>query len=101
MRCEGGIPLLELHMQRLADSADYFGIRYNASALITEITAMADQCANVVSRIRLELNENDGWEVSAAPLETGSLEWQDIIRFRTHSFKRYFSPSQDDQPKLL
>jgi para-aminobenzoate synthetase / 4-amino-4-deoxychorismate lyase len=69
MRCESGISLLDSHMQRLGDSADYFGIRYDRSALVAEITALASQCESVVSRIRLELNQNGSWEVSAAPLD--------------------------------
>lgn len=69
MLCDGRIPLLELHMQRLADSADYFGIRYSSSKLIAELAEAIVRCGSVASRIRLELNENGDWKISAVPLD--------------------------------
>jgi para-aminobenzoate synthetase/4-amino-4-deoxychorismate lyase len=69
MRCEGGIPLLERHMKRLADSAAYFGIRYDSAALIAELAASAKQSGDAAHRIRLELGEDGAWELSAMPLE--------------------------------
>lgn len=69
MRCENGIPLLNLHMERLADSADYFGIRYNSARLVAEIEEAAKSCGNRISRVRLELNEKGDWAISASPLE--------------------------------
>lgn len=86
MRCEDGVALLASHMRRLADSADYFGIRYDASALIADITAAAAQCGNIVSRVRVELGENGRWTISAAPLE--NVPWSGRILLaaeHTHS----------------
>ncbi len=69
MRCEKEVALLPLHMERLADSADYFGIRYDSSALIAEIKEAIKNCGDRVSRLRLELNQNGKWSISVAPLE--------------------------------
>jgi para-aminobenzoate synthetase / 4-amino-4-deoxychorismate lyase len=70
MRCDGGIPLLESHMLRLAESARYFDIRYDASALMAEIISVANNAHNTLSRIRMELHEDGCWRVSQSPLET-------------------------------
>jgi para-aminobenzoate synthetase/4-amino-4-deoxychorismate lyase len=55
-------------MKRLADSADYFGIRHDSSALLAEIMGIERRCGEGVSRVRLELNQNGNWSISAAPL---------------------------------
>lgn len=69
MRCVNGIKLLSLHMERLADSADYFGIRYNSAALLDEITEAVRRCGDRTSRLRLELTEEGSWSISTDPLE--------------------------------
>ncbi len=79
MRCENGIPLLDLHMERLSDSADYFGIRYHSARLIAEIEEAAKNCGNRISRVRLELNEEGNWAISASPLE--AVAWHGRILF--------------------
>ena len=69
MRCENGINLLSLHMERLADSADYFGIRYDSSALLDEITEAVRNCGDRASRLRLDLTQEGSWSISTDPLE--------------------------------
>lgn len=77
MRCENGISLLDLHMKRLADSADYFGICYDSSGLVAEIEETIENCGDKISRVRLELNEKGDWAISASPLE--SVAWHGRI----------------------
>jgi para-aminobenzoate synthetase / 4-amino-4-deoxychorismate lyase len=90
MRCENGILLVASHLERLADSADYFGIRYDRSRLIAELQEAAACCGSVVSRIRLLLNQDGDWTISATPLE--SRTWNGRIRLaaeRTQSKDMY------------
>jgi para-aminobenzoate synthetase/4-amino-4-deoxychorismate lyase len=74
MRCEGGIALLADHMERLAGSAKYFGIRYDAEELLHKLSDVVTSCGGTVSRVRVELNERGESLITAEPLE--SLPWQ-------------------------
>ena len=69
MRCESGISLLDLHMKRLADSADYFDIRYDATQLKAALASSAAECGNIISRVRMELDESGSWKIRTTPLE--------------------------------
>ncbi len=68
MRCDAGIPLLALHMERLSSSARYFGIEYDRTQLRTELAVAAESCGSVESRVRIELDGNGDWEIDATPL---------------------------------
>lgn len=66
---ECGIPLLDLHMKRLSESAEYFEIRYDAQGLIEEIEDVARQCGSAICRIRVELDAAGRWTISRTPLD--------------------------------
>lgn len=69
MRAVDGIPLLDLHMKRLAESAEYFDIRYDGRRLRDELTAVARACGSVESRVRVELNDAGFWKISTTLLK--------------------------------
>jgi para-aminobenzoate synthetase/4-amino-4-deoxychorismate lyase len=69
MRCDGGIAMLPLHMQRLSNSARYFGIRYDEDRLLDELAAAVISCGTTESKVRLEINEDGEWAIAASPLE--------------------------------
>jgi para-aminobenzoate synthetase/4-amino-4-deoxychorismate lyase len=65
----GEISLLSLHMQRLSDSANYFGFRYDRNALWSELVATALHGGSSKFKLRLVLNRTGNWTISATPLE--------------------------------
>ena len=69
MRAHDGIPLLDLHMKRLAESAEYFDIRYDAQQLRHEVTNTAEHCGPAKSRIRVELGQAGDWKITASSLD--------------------------------
>jgi para-aminobenzoate synthetase/4-amino-4-deoxychorismate lyase len=73
MRCVAGIPLLSHHIQRLSESADYFGIRYDQVKMLSELESSITHCGRVESRVRMELNEDGQWRISATPMD--HTEW--------------------------
>jgi para-aminobenzoate synthetase/4-amino-4-deoxychorismate lyase len=79
MRCESGIELLPLHMERLADSANYFGISYNSQALVDEITEVVRSCGDRITRVRLEVGEDGNWSISAKPLTENAWNGRVVI----------------------
>lgn len=77
MRCAGGIDLLHRHLMRLANSAEYFGIEYDADALREELGVVVRNAADRDARIRLLLSQDGTWRITASPLET--TQWQGRI----------------------
>ncbi len=72
MLWDGGFPLLELHLERLCDSAAYFGIAVDPEeargALQTEARILP---AGALYKFRLLLDQSGGLRVETAPLERG------------------------------
>lgn len=68
MRAQCGIPLLDLHMRRLAESAEYFDIQCDTRRLRHELTDAARECGSIESRIRVELDHSGVWKITASPL---------------------------------
>lgn len=68
MRCERGIPLLDLHWKRLTESAEYFDIRFDRQRLLSELTQTARECGSARSRVRVELDADGHWTIAASPL---------------------------------
>jgi para-aminobenzoate synthetase / 4-amino-4-deoxychorismate lyase len=66
MRCEGGkCLLLPLHLERLQDSADYFGFRFPRTELIEAIErAVRESFDRGASKLRLELRREGSWTLS-------------------------------------
>jgi len=86
MRCESGIALLPLHLRRLDDSAQYFGIRYDGDRLQRELASTVMGCGSTESRVRVELSETGDWRISAEPL--APVVWNGrllLAEERTHS----------------
>jgi len=69
MRAQGGIPLLDLHMRRLAESAEYFDIRYDVQRLRQELENVSQDCGSAECRVRVELDHNGLWKITASPLD--------------------------------
>ena len=101
MRCENGINLLSLHMERLADSAAYFGIRYDSSELLDEITEAIRNCSDRASRLRLELTEEGNWSISTDQLEevvwngriaiaTERIDSKDIFQYHKTTNRKFY-----------
>jgi len=74
MRCESGIALLAGHLERLAASADYFGVEYDAAGLRLEMDAAVREAGDEVSRVRLELHRDGTWEMQRSSLDVP--RWQ-------------------------
>lgn len=69
MRAEGGsVPRLDLHLARLAASADYFGFAYDESA-VREAVGEAARQESGAARLRLTLDRLGRPHVEAAPLD--------------------------------
>jgi para-aminobenzoate synthetase/4-amino-4-deoxychorismate lyase len=66
MRCEGGkCLLLPLHLERLQDSADYFGFRFPRTELLEAIeSAVRESADQAASKLRLELRRDGSWTLS-------------------------------------
>lgn len=56
MRLEGEYPLLSLHLERLADSAEYFGFDYNRNAVEAVLAEVAADLDVQPRRVRLTLS---------------------------------------------
>jgi para-aminobenzoate synthetase/4-amino-4-deoxychorismate lyase len=63
----GGLLLLERHLRRLADSAEYFGFACDAGAIRLSLAA-ATRGLRRPQRVRLLLDEQGGIDVAVAPL---------------------------------
>lgn len=90
MRCERQIHLLHLHLNRLADSASYFGIRYNADALAAELSELASDCREGVHRLRVELSETGRWTISLDPFRTTAWHGRLLLASESTSPKDIF-----------
>ncbi len=90
MRCHCGIPLLALHMKRLADSAEYFDIRYDAERLRDELAHAAQRCGSTESRIRLEMNQSGVWKITMSPLDQVPWDGRLLLADETISSKNIF-----------
>jgi para-aminobenzoate synthetase / 4-amino-4-deoxychorismate lyase len=68
MLCHNGYPLLGLHLDRLADSADYFGFPCDRAAVQAALEARANTFADVPRRVRFLLHSSGEFEITDAPL---------------------------------
>ncbi|MGD9780533.1 MAG: aminodeoxychorismate synthase component I [Kiritimatiellia bacterium] len=65
---EDGIRLLELHLARLRDSADYFGYPFDAARIRAEVETLARSLPRAPQRVRLLLAEDGTPTLQASPL---------------------------------
>jgi para-aminobenzoate synthetase/4-amino-4-deoxychorismate lyase len=66
---EEGYFLLDYHLQRLTDSADYFDYRLNPEQIKTQLHERVSGFHQVSQRVRLLLSKNGSVEIQAAPFE--------------------------------
>lgn len=91
MRASDGVPLLDLHMKRLAESAEYFDIRYEAQRLRHDLTSAAQECGSMESRLRVELDESGVWKITASRLNRVPWHGRLLIATESVSSKNVFS----------
>ncbi len=87
---EDGYTLLERHMQRLADSASYFGFRWNEQSALRALKDHAQRFESAM-RVRLDLAEDGQLHVAAQamPAATGK-DWRICLADkRVHSQDRF------------
>ena len=64
----GGYELLERHLERLRDSADYFGIVVDFGAVCYKLASLAADLPGVAHKVRLLVDRRGGITVEASPL---------------------------------
>jgi para-aminobenzoate synthetase / 4-amino-4-deoxychorismate lyase len=93
MRWDGGYPLLELHLDRLEDSAEYFGFPYERAQLESALAECAQEFANNAPRkVRLLLNEDGELSIASEliePVDSNSVARVRISANRANSADRW------------
>lgn len=105
MRCQKGISLLPLHMQRISDSAQYFGIPYDEARLRSELTAAIRLCGDTESKVRVELGGNGAALITTEPLSPvawgGRLLLADECTCSTNLFLRHKTTQREFYERQL
>jgi para-aminobenzoate synthetase/4-amino-4-deoxychorismate lyase len=79
LRWEGGYPLLALHLDRLEDSADYFGFACDRGATEAALERHAHTFSSAAARkVRLLLNREGGLHIASEALAAESREARTI-----------------------
>ena len=86
LRCENGTYLfLERHIERLADSAHYFGFRFEEEAVRTSLTKRAESLHGAAARIRLLLGSSGDVTTETAETDlTGFAENPSAPEYHDH-----------------
>jgi len=71
-----GYFLLEAHLQRLRDSADYFGFALDADAVRRQLLTVAERFTEPRYRVRLRANRHGEAQVEYAPLSPERRVWR-------------------------
>jgi para-aminobenzoate synthetase/4-amino-4-deoxychorismate lyase len=71
-----GYFLLEAHLQRLRDSADYFGFALDADAVRRQLLTVAERFTAPRYRVRLRVNRHGAAQVEYAPLSPERRVWR-------------------------
>lgn len=79
MKCSRGIALLELHLERLARSAAYFGIAYDDNALRKDLEDAVTRCGTEESKIRMELDQQGRWKVAVSRLDAAGWKGEVLL----------------------
>jgi para-aminobenzoate synthetase/4-amino-4-deoxychorismate lyase len=69
---DGGIFLLDEHMDRLRSSAEYFGIEWVETAVLTELELLTQTLTEPI-KVRLLLARDGSFTLQAVPLSVGAL----------------------------
>ena len=88
MLWDGAYPLLDLHLDRLADSAHYFGFACDCAAIRAALEAHANSFADTTPRkVRLLLIDADGnFGINSEPLATDA-DPAHVVRVRVSSHR--------------
>jgi para-aminobenzoate synthetase / 4-amino-4-deoxychorismate lyase len=74
MLWEGGFPLLELHLDRLEDSADYFDFRFDRAAIERRLKMAGEALADPAPRkLRLLLSSDGGTTIESELLQAAAI----------------------------
>jgi para-aminobenzoate synthetase/4-amino-4-deoxychorismate lyase len=69
MLWKGGFPLLELHLDRMADSADYFDFRFDRAEIQGRLAAVGEAMQDAAPRkVRMLLSRDGGVTIASEPL---------------------------------
>jgi para-aminobenzoate synthetase/4-amino-4-deoxychorismate lyase len=71
-----GYFLLEAHLKRLRDSADYFGFALDADAVRRQLLTVAERFTAPRYRVRLRVNRHGAAQVEHAPLSPERRAWR-------------------------
>jgi para-aminobenzoate synthetase/4-amino-4-deoxychorismate lyase len=71
-----GYFLLEAHLKRLRDSADYFGFAVDADAVCRQLLTVAERFTAPRYRVRLRVNRHGAAQVEYAPLSPERRVWR-------------------------
>ncbi len=74
-----GYSLIEYHMKRLAQSADYFGFQVDFRRLQDKLTSVAAGLPSRPHRLRLLVSRRGGIRCEATPLESASMHFGDVV----------------------
>lgn len=75
----GGFLLLEHHLQRLSQSAEYFGFSADLRQIRHELATVATGLSPGLHRFRLLVSRRGGIHCEAKPLDAASLNFNDIL----------------------
>jgi len=73
-----GYWLLEYHLKRLANSAQYFGFQIELNAIRKKLESVSDEWQSGERRLRLVVSRHGAFHCEAAPLEPVALRFSDI-----------------------
>lgn len=93
MRWDGRFPLLDLHLDRLADSAEYFGFPCDRQAVKSALeNSTREFCDNAARKVRLLLDADGGLHISSEilpPDDPGETARVSFAQERTDSSARW------------
>jgi len=73
-----GYALLEYHIKRLTQSADYFGFRVDLRAIRNELARVVDGLSPGLRRVRLLVSRHGGIRCEATPMDAAAMTFGDI-----------------------
>jgi len=75
----GGYALLEYHIKRLTQSADYFGFQADLRAIRDALAGIVDGLPAGPQRVRLRVSRQGGLRCQATPMDAATMAFGDII----------------------
>ena len=78
-----GYSLIEYHMKRLAQSADYFGFQVDFRRIQDQLASVAARLPSRPHRLRLLVSRRGSVRCEATPLESTSISFSDVVLARS------------------